>query len=255
MQIMNDCTVNSFLIVHYQRCAEIKSKGCKGWVSSRPVLGRFFDFINRCGEALLRFDIQPYGASSQKLAAILCSKSPADGRVLRPEREGDSPLDYLAQHWEESWPPLIWKGNPEAEAVASAMVGEGAVADVGWTRDLLSCLSASRLNDYRDWIKVGFVLKSMGRASGEQDAFFQLWNEWSASGAKYDGELACRKKWDSFSTPEGTRNETDIYFVDNKQACTPTISKQRSNMPILCLDGCGRLPNCLVWPSRRFRGG
>ena len=172
----------------------------KGWVSSRPVLGRFFDFINRCGEALLRFDIQPYGASSQKLAAILCSKSPADGRVLRPEREGDSPLDYLAQHWEESWPPLIWKGNPEAEAVASAMIGEGAVADVGWARDLLSCLSASRLNDYRDWIKVGFVLKSMGRASGEQDAFFQLWNEWSASGAKYDGELACRKKWDSFSS-------------------------------------------------------
>eukprot|EP00873_Tetraselmis_striata_P013152 jgi/Tetstr1/433416/TSEL_022690.t1 len=169
----------------------------KGWVSSRPVLGRFFEFINRCGEARLPFDVQPYGASSQKLAAILCSKSPADGRVLRPERDGDSPLDYLAQHWEESWPALAITGASEPPLNA-APAGVGGKGDP----DLVALVVAGikKGEDYDRWTRVGWAIAfELGKTAKAREIF----REWSSRAANYNA-LACDRVIDGVRA-EGRR--------------------------------------------------
>lgn len=46
---------------------------------------------------------------------------------------------------------------------------------------------------YGDWINTGFSLKHQFREDG-----FDLYNEWSAGGSKYEGTEATRKKWNDF---------------------------------------------------------
>lgn len=51
-----------------------------------------------------------------------------------------------------------------------------------------------------DWIRVGMALHH--EYDGEDDGF-DLWNEWSAYGAKYPSEEALRVQWDSFTRRVG----------------------------------------------------
>ena len=58
-------------------------------------------------------------------------------------------------------------------------------------KDLLSCLSHSRVEDYEDWLKIGMILKNI------DDDNFDKWCEWSSIYHKFDIK-ECQNKWDSF---------------------------------------------------------
>jgi hypothetical protein len=65
-------------------------------------------------------------------------------------------------------------------------------------RNILSGLDT--YDECCEWTNVGMALKNESCDSHE---FFELWNEWSKQGDKYDGKTMCRKKWDSFTKMRG----------------------------------------------------
>ena len=64
--------------------------------------------------------------------------------------------------------------------------------------ELLSVLDADMYRD--DWIKVGMALHH--ECEGD-DTGFEIWDEWSANGAKYPGEESLRTQWESFERRKG----------------------------------------------------
>ena len=64
--------------------------------------------------------------------------------------------------------------------------------------ELLAVLDADMYRD--DWIKVGMALHH--ECEGD-DTGFEIWDEWSANGAKYPGEESLRTQWDSFERRKG----------------------------------------------------
>jgi len=57
---------------------------------------------------------------------------------------------------------------------------------------LLPLLSNERVENYTDWIQIGWIAFNIGDDSGEA---FNIWNEWSRSSSKYD-EAECICQWD-----------------------------------------------------------
>lgn len=51
-----------------------------------------------------------------------------------------------------------------------------------------------------EWIRVGMAIHH--ETDGSEDGFW-LWDEWSSNGVKYDGDVALREQWDSFTRRNG----------------------------------------------------
>ena len=69
---------------------------------------------------------------------------------------------------------------------------------VSQMEELLSVLDPDMPRE--DWIKPGMALHH--ECDGD-DTGFEIWDEWSAQGAKYPGEEALRTQWDSFERRKG----------------------------------------------------
>lgn len=82
---------------------------------------------------------------------------------------------------------------------------------------MLDCIPTD--NEYLDWLKVGMALKDYGVP-------FEVWDSWSAKGAKYD-PVVSRDKWGGFNGT-GTTIGTIYYFAKNNgfnpKKNTPVLS-------------------------------
>lgn len=84
---------------------------------------------------------------------------------------------------------IISQRNQPKERQAGAMPETPSIEKV---RAALSKISASRADDYTDWLKIGFALRELGSAG------LELWHEFSKRSAKYDPDVL-DKKWDTFA--------------------------------------------------------
>lgn len=71
-------------------------------------------------------------------------------------------------------------------------------SDLDWLteRDLRAALSVMSSDDYDLWIKVGLALKSYGEKG------FLIFQTWSSTSEKYQGEEEIRHKWETFEPKE-----------------------------------------------------
>ena len=106
--------------------------------------------------------------------------------------------------------------GPAADRVRAIEDGEDGLADIGAVRphtaereaDLRAALSLLDANDRDTWIRYGMAIKAM--RWDDDEAAFQLWHEWSATSAEYEGEAACRESWDGLS-PRGDVSVASIF--------------------------------------------
>lgn len=52
--------------------------------------------------------------------------------------------------------------------------------------ELLNMLSESRINNYSDWMEVGFCLYNIGKIEGDNEKYYNLFDKWSQKGTSYD---------------------------------------------------------------------
>ena len=64
--------------------------------------------------------------------------------------------------------------------------------------------------DYQTWVDIGMALQSTNHAQA-----FQIWNQWSSKGQKYEGRDATRRKWDSFQSTGITLSSLFHHALDN----------------------------------------
>ena len=172
------------------------------------------------------WDMAPYKASDQLLAAVNCRKSAEDPRVLRPLDGGDV-LDYVAQHYEPHWvfmnfrePPEETRETLESQGTPSTML-HSSECDRELVDELLSCLDESYA-DRRDlWIAVGLALKKASEVAGDVDAFFDAWVAFSRRCPSKFCALECRRTWDSFRSSSSTRRLTIASLVHWARTCDP----------------------------------
>ena len=88
--------------------------------------------------------------------------------------------------------PSQWP--PSAPITEQASKSGDYVKEDADTSDVIDALSGLPSDDYDRWIRVGLALK---REFGE--AGYEVWDEWSKKGDKYDGEATTRKRWDGFT--------------------------------------------------------
>jgi hypothetical protein len=70
-------------------------------------------------------------------------------------------------------------------------------------------------DDCCEWTNVGMALKN---ESCDNHEFFELWNEWSKQGDKYDGKTMCRKKWNSFTKMRGYSLEYLVSLLEARKS-------------------------------------
>lgn len=109
---------------------------------------------------------------------------------------------------------------------------------VGNEEDVRSALKVLDADDYDTWIRVGFALKhSLGAGA------FDIWNEWSATSAKYPEHTKCREVWDGF-LPDGTLTIATVYYTAQQKGWigpTNTPFRHPIGRPTIVLRG-GQLP-------------
>lgn len=93
-------------------------------------------------------------------------------------------------------------------------------------QQLRAALSLLQLDtgNRNDWIDPAMALKAMGWEGEHAEAAFQLWHEWSSSGASYAGEDDCRKTWDTLK-PEGRISVATIFHRAKEAA--PDLAHHR----------------------------
>ena len=93
---------------------------------------------------------------------------------------------------------------------------------------------------YNDWITVGMALKS----TCHENAFYWF-NNWSTWGDKYQGEEACRRKWDSFASDGGITIGT-LYWMAGLNRISATGVDRNEALDLV-------LKNCQKYsPQRRL---
>lgn len=149
------------------------------WDPARPVRNS----AGRLGEGL---DVRGEGGY-----VIVPPSQLPDGRAY--EWEGSSNPDEgvraaPAPHWLMDLVAPVRKEMPSSP-------GADRPAGVVSRPEMASALEALDPDcGYDDWLTVAMALQSTG-----QDWAFEVWDDWSAKGAKYPGTDKLRDKWDSFS--------------------------------------------------------
>lgn len=86
--------------------------------------------------------------------------------------------------------------------------------DLKVAKKLIPLLSLSRVNDYTDWMTIGWALYNIG--DGSQEAF-DLWNDFSSQGDTYD-ENKCMYEWERMVKKQLTIGTLKYYAkVDNPE--------------------------------------
>ena len=133
------------------------------------------------------WDMSPYKAGEQLLAAIGGHKSASDLRVLAPESADDDVMDYVAQFHDASWPlldlPSDWCG-------VHSTPPSPPTADVSFLSGLVALLSPNHADARDTWIRVGLALKSSG-------APYSVFETFSQRSSKYSS-ADCAGTWASF---------------------------------------------------------
>ena len=93
--------------------------------------------------------------------------------------------------------------------------------DEDWARIWLDALSASRADDYDDWIEVGQCLQSVG------DHLLADWDAWSRHSSKWEAG-GCDRHWRSFK-PDGKRDIRHLCNLAKQDGWQP---KQRQMPPV-----------------------
>lgn len=65
--------------------------------------------------------------------------------------------------------------------------------------------------DYETWLNVGMAIHHETQGEG-----FDLWHDWSAQGAKYEGEQECQYKWESFGRAGKKSLKTIRWMINEK---------------------------------------
>lgn len=65
--------------------------------------------------------------------------------------------------------------------------------------------------DYETWLNVGMAIHHETHGEG-----FELWNEWSATGSKYEGQAECEYKWESFGRAGKKSLKTIRWMINEK---------------------------------------
>jgi putative DNA primase/helicase len=61
--------------------------------------------------------------------------------------------------------------------------------------------------DYDTWVRVGMAIHWL------DPKLFDLWDEWSAEGGKYEGSDACKAKWDSFGGNNANLTLGTLFYI------------------------------------------
>lgn len=89
-----------------------------------------------------------------------------------------------------------WAELLEGDTRHSLRMGEGVTpASMEEVRSALHAISPD--SDRRTWIEIGMALEHVGEQSGDAQAAFDLWNEWSSGSPKYKAEEMV-SQWKSF---------------------------------------------------------
>lgn len=74
-------------------------------------------------------------------------------------------------------------------------------------RLVMECLSQDRVEDYNDWMEVGWCLHHIATTPEMSDKMFDLWMEWSRKSAKSSGnnESQLRRDWNRMARPTSQR--------------------------------------------------
>ena len=74
-------------------------------------------------------------------------------------------------------------------------------------RLVLECLSTDRVEEYNDWMEVGWCLHHISTTSEMSDQLFDLWMEWSRKSPKSSGnnEAQLRRDWNRMTRPTSQR--------------------------------------------------
>lgn len=108
-------------------------------------------------------------------------------------------------HWVNSYSPedlpiaeapaclleRMLKPTPEPTAAITPTIAAG-TDDTARARSYLDALSATRADDYDDWLAIGMALHSVG-----DDSLLNDWEQWSAQSSKHKPS-DCQRKWSSF---------------------------------------------------------
>lgn len=96
---------------------------------------------------------------------------------------------------------LLWQSLLAEDAERTIKVSGSVDASWDEIRGALDHISPDVSRD--EWLKVAMALHHAGTATGQLDAAYSLFNEWSAQGFKYAGERDINAVWRSFKADHG----------------------------------------------------
>jgi hypothetical protein len=171
------------------------------------------------------WDMLPYKAADQLVCAIGGQKEVGvDPRVLTPltfnftslaDLDDATLLSFVVQHYKPDWPVLsvdelladrvdIARHFAMHQQLAAPLVCDGPLERAAIDA-LVDCLSVDTSKDREKWLRVGFVLKSIG---GNTDLYWDTFLRFSAKSPKraFVSEAKCRSAWkDLTARTVGTR--------------------------------------------------
>lgn len=186
-----------WIVLEKERRVDELRKFGKAILAAVPIIDedgaeRFYE-DGTGGVAIWQVEVFPKGKGHQNVALPLARAS----KRVRISDDGNH-----IEEWDDDSLPIHTppsKGRPTQQAKADK--------NAAFTH-LSAALNA---DDYSHWVRMGMLLIA---AFGKDDPWaFDRWHEWSALGSKYEGEDACRQKWNRGMPSDPRVSERSFWFA------------------------------------------